>query len=117
MLSKGLSALSLICLFSPLLLLSHRRWLFRVAAGFCLFEAFGSGLVFLSSLFSPMNPLSFSIWVFGVKVLYLDTLGSQFLYFAIRGAAFFAAFILIVDRKQEPNTNEKPELLPSAAEL
>jgi hypothetical protein len=108
MLLKGLSALPLICLFAPALMVSRRRWLFRLAEAFCLFEVFGSGLVFLGSLVSVMDPMSFTIRIFTVKVLYLDGVGSQFLYFAARGVAFFIAFLFLVTRREEPNKAPEP---------
>jgi hypothetical protein len=108
MLLKGLSALSLIGLFSPALLISRRRWLFRVAVGFCVFEILVSGLAFVGSIFSPMDPMSFTIHFFGIEVFYLDGLGGQFFYFAGRAAVFFAAIVLLLSRREEPNQPLEP---------
>jgi hypothetical protein len=105
---KGLAALSLIYLLTPFLL-SRRRWLFRVAYAFCIFEVLASGLMLLSSFVSAINPISFTIRLFTVKTLYLDTLGSQFLYFAGRAALFLTALVLLAGtKKKEPNKAPEP---------
>lgn len=103
MLLKGFSALPLICLFAPALLISRRRWFFRLAVGFCVFEILISGLAFVGSLFSPMDPRSFTIHFFGMKVFYLESLGGQFFYFAGRAAVFLSATVLLLSRNEVSN--------------
>jgi hypothetical protein len=70
--------------------------------------------VFLSSFVSAaIDPMSYTIHFFTMKILYLDTIGSQFLYFSIRAALFIGALVLLVSaRKNEPN--KAPEPTPTA---